>query len=260
MTSAGVVLGVLVLAVVVVLLLTIRAQTRAADAVVRNGDRALAATQLRNLVVDLQSGQRGFVVTADERFLDPFRSARRTFFGPEGRALVRGVGPRGPDLDRRIRSLIVDYLEPNIRTARRDRVRAQIAVASGFGRRRVDVLRGILAGVIAEATARRRASIADLRSRERLSAGLGVAGIALVALLIAAFTTYVVRAVVAPVRRVARAAHQIAGGRLDARVPGAEQAQAELRQMAASGCRARAYPPGTWGATSTTTSSTTGGA
>ena len=37
----------------------------------------VAASQLEKLVIDIETGQRGFIITGDARFLAPWRAARR---------------------------------------------------------------------------------------------------------------------------------------------------------------------------------------
>jgi CHASE3 domain sensor protein len=44
-----------------------------------------AANQLERLVIDVETGQRGFVITGQERFLDPWRDAQRALPGASRR-------------------------------------------------------------------------------------------------------------------------------------------------------------------------------
>ena len=54
-------------------------RTRDSAALARHSRMELAAAnRLEKLVVDLETGQRGFVITGEQRFLAPWRVARRT--------------------------------------------------------------------------------------------------------------------------------------------------------------------------------------
>jgi len=85
----------------------------------------VAANQLERLVVDLETGQRGFVITGEERFLEPWRAAR-TALPDHARALERLVAdiPAQESRVRRISqkatSYLRDYSVPLINAARRD--------------------------------------------------------------------------------------------------------------------------------------------
>jgi CHASE3 domain sensor protein len=51
-------------------------------------DVLVAANHLERLLLDLETGQRGFVITREERFLEPWRRARRAF--PQRAAALLG--------------------------------------------------------------------------------------------------------------------------------------------------------------------------
>ena len=79
MAIGSVVLALLVGAAFAVLLLTI-SDLRASGRLVTNSRAAnAAADRLEERVVDLESGARGFVITRQERFLEPWQAARAAF-------------------------------------------------------------------------------------------------------------------------------------------------------------------------------------
>ena len=104
-----------------------------------------AADGLEKLVIDLETGARGFLITRREQFLAPWNAARKAF-PPKARALEELVDD--PEQLRRAgriadegNSYIRDFSIPLVRTARRSLPAAESMVASTEGKRRVDAMR-----------------------------------------------------------------------------------------------------------------------
>ena len=114
-----------------------REQQRAQQAVV-------AAIRLEKLVLDLETGTRGYVITADRRFLEPYEAARRALPAESARLMTLAPGPLSTELDRLWRSYLVAYSIPLVRETARSTVAARTMVASGEGKRRVDRIRGLI--------------------------------------------------------------------------------------------------------------------
>ena len=182
------------------------------------------ANLLERQVVDLETSQRGFVITNQERFLQPWRRAQVAF--PEEAAnLERLVGndPAQQEQARRIveatRSYLRDYSIPLVARAQRDPAAARTVAATDEGGRRMDALRAefdrFLVAERGLAAARERRSDAAAE-RAILAAGIGLGGSILLVLL---FAGYLTRAIVQPVRRAAAMAGRLAGGDLGARMP-----------------------------------------
>jgi signal transduction histidine kinase len=204
-------------------LLSSVADLRALERRARQSEEVLeVANLLERLVVDLETGQRGFVITGDDRFLDPWRHAQTAFPG-EAATLERLVGsdPEQQAWARRIveaaRSYLRDYSIPLVATARRDLAAAQTEAATDEGRRRMDAIRDefdrFLAAERGLATARERRSDAAAE-RAIAAAAVGLGGSIL---LIAVFAGYLDRAIAQPVRRTATMADRLAAGDLGAR-------------------------------------------
>jgi signal transduction histidine kinase len=120
------------------------------------GDRAanrdsaqvlLAANRLERLVVDLETGQLGYVATGKEDSLSPWHAARAAF-PAQAAVLLRLAERGGPDQARRAREIvrlagayIREHAEPLVRLARHSRVTARSLLARKEGRRRIDALR-----------------------------------------------------------------------------------------------------------------------
>ena len=95
----------------------------------------MAANQLERLVIDLETGQRGFVITGQERFLGPWRAARVAVPG-QASTLARLVAGdpaqqrRAQRLRRAVRSYVEDYSVGLVAAARRDPAAARTMAAT----------------------------------------------------------------------------------------------------------------------------------
>jgi CHASE3 domain sensor protein len=92
----------------------------------------VAANRLERLVIDLETAQRGFLLTGQEEFLEPWTSARTEY--PDQAATLQQLLTDG-DPDQRARagrivraadSYLQDYSIPTVEAARRDRAAVQV--------------------------------------------------------------------------------------------------------------------------------------
>jgi signal transduction histidine kinase len=182
-----------------------------------------ASNELERLLLDLETGERGFILAREERFLQPWRAARARF-PTQARTLLQQVAddPSEARLARRIaqeeRSYIRDYSVPRVNAARRGDSSADSVSQFVEGKARVDAMRADFDRLLA--AARRNAARWDAHAdaaawRAKLAAAAGLAGsIALIAL----YAGYLTRSIVRPVRRAARMADRLAGGDLATRM------------------------------------------
>jgi signal transduction histidine kinase len=182
-----------------------------------------AAGALARLVVDLETGERGFVITHKERFLAPWRAARRAIPGRSER-LVRLTDDarqrrRARGIQRAVASYLREYSIPLVNAARRGERSASSVVTTAAGKRRIDAIRARFdkfgATERALVAARRENAEDDARSAV-VAAGAGLAGSVVLILL---FLGYLTRAIVLPVRRAATMAGRLADGDLGVRMP-----------------------------------------
>ena len=213
---------------------TMVVSVRSLDATSKAGRKASEMTQraleLERLVVDLETGVRGYLLTDDTRFLEPYHRGRRNIAvsanelerlsPPELRAAVDRI-------ERDLNAYIADYTEPLIR----ERDDSMLEVTTE-GKRRLDILRAQFADLGAaqqRATAVRREDARALRHRMVvLAAGGAVVSVLLLVLLGFCLRRFVLR----PVHNVALAAERLAQGHLDTRVPAA--GVGEIGQLGAS--------------------------
>ena len=215
-----------------------------------------AADRLEKRVVDLETGQRGFVITHEPRFLAPWRAARSAL-PVAGRRLLTLAGDRGhqsqaAQIVRAVGSYMRNYSLPLVAAARRGDPDVASVGATLRGKRLVDELRARFNGYVATQrdlmTARQADADAEAH-RATVAASVGLVGSIV---LIVLFASYLARAILVPIRRAAGMARQIAGGELNVRMPesglgevgmleGAfnkmaaslDESQAELRRQAA---------------------------
>jgi signal transduction histidine kinase len=190
----------------------------------RSQEVIATANRLQTLVVDLETGLRGFVITRRERDLKPWRDALR-LYPKEVRALDRltAENPRQQARAKRIAGSIRNYLtlysRPLIEFMRHNpNVGPRIAVA-GVGQQQVPQIRSLFRTFLntEEALARDR----DDRARRttRVAVAVGGAGFTVALLLILAAAGYLERAVARPIRLAARAARRVAEGDFSSRLP-----------------------------------------
>jgi signal transduction histidine kinase len=230
---ASVLLAIIVAAAFAVLLRSIYRERDAAK-LARHSQVVLAtANRLERLVLDLETGQRGFLITGDESFLQPWREALTTIPGVSRElnrvAVVREQDRRARRISADIEGYVRDYSIPQVRAARRDEASARSVAASEEGKRLVDAIRDGFDGLI---VAERRLSRAreDRSDRDAQVAIVATAvGLGGSVLLIAVFAGYLTRAIVLPIRRAAAMAGRLAGGDLSTRMP--EEGVAEIGEL-----------------------------
>jgi signal transduction histidine kinase len=222
---ASALLAVVVGAAFAVLVVAIADLRDAADRARHSEEVLAAANQLERLVIDLETGQRGFVITGEERFLDPWNHALRAV--PEqARTLERmaaarhaGQGNRPRDIARDATSYIQDYSIPTVEAARRDPASVRTIAVTDEGKRRIDRLRtdfDEFAAVERDLAATTQEAARAAARRAIVAAAAGVVGSIILVML---FTAYLTRGIVRPVRQAAAMAARLAGGDLAVRMP-----------------------------------------
>ena len=143
------------------------------------------ATQTRieglfSLVQDAETGQRGYIITGDRTFLEPYEAARRRLGDHVTalEALYRDDGEQAARLDRLERQIDAKFVEMAQVIRTRDEIGPEAAsakVAEGRGKRQMDVIRAEVSGLVkaeAEIQARQNAEAVKVRQRRDLSIGL----------------------------------------------------------------------------------------
>jgi signal transduction histidine kinase len=214
----------LVVGVVFAILLVTIANARNAQRSARHSQEVLlAANRLELTLLDVEAGQRGFVLTRQPESLVPWQQALATL--PDaGRTLlnlVKGDQAR----EARVRQILAaehayidDYSRPLVDAASRNDPTAATVAATAEGDARVQAIRSRFAELL---DAERRTS-ADT-SRESAEAAhrayaAAVLGIVVSIALVALYAGYLTRAIVGPIRRAAGVTGRLAAGDLGARL------------------------------------------
>jgi signal transduction histidine kinase len=222
-------LALLTAGVFVVLAFAVQDLSAAASREARAREVVAQTVVLQKLVIDLEAGVRGFVITRDPQFLEPWRTARAEM--PAALAEFRegaGNDPRrrrlAIELADLVNAYIVEYTIPVIRIAERNPGAARSATAVREGRLRTNEIRDRLDRVLAEERTRAAASAASANEEGRRALVLGFTGLAASVGLILLLGLYLTRSIARPVRQVASEARRIARGdltvELDERGPG----------------------------------------
>lgn len=187
------------------------------------------ARDVRRLLIDMETGQRGFIITGEPRFLEQWEIGRRTL--PESVATLRRIvddprqAKRAEQLETDSLAYIRDYAVPLVDAARRGEVWVRGIPASEDGKRRMDSLRGQLDAYVTTEFELSAAEQADADHDYRRATFTAASGLAASVLMTVLTMIYLTTRVVRPVRRTAMTAERIAAGELDARVPETSKAE-----------------------------------
>jgi signal transduction histidine kinase len=218
--------GLLALIVGGAFLVMLRAVDRERDALElsRHSESVLvAARRLEQLVIDLETGERGFLLTDSERFLQPWTAAQAALPDAirdlEQLARVPRQNERAEAIGTAITSYLEDYSIPVVEAARRGDPAAKSVATADEGRRRVDGVRTEFDDLraVERELAVERQDRADAATDRAIA--LAVAGLVGSIALIVFVGVYLSRAIVVPVRRAAAMAGRLAGGDLAVRMP-----------------------------------------
>jgi signal transduction histidine kinase len=231
---ASVVLALLVAAAFAILVFAIASLRKSTDTATRSKDVTVATLELEKLVLDLETGLRGFVLARDERFLTPLRTARAELPAATGRVedLVRDDPPqrqRVKQLAAQIDAYVSDYALPLVKIAQIDPVAARAQVARSEGKLRLDQIRNGFQRVLTVEDARAANAVDSANRKSTRAIEIGFAALGVSALLVLLFGAYLVRSIARPVRGVADAATRIASGDLAIRLE--EEGPGEIREL-----------------------------
>jgi signal transduction histidine kinase len=182
-----------------------------------------ATLSLEKLVVDLETGLRGYVLTGQRRFLQPWLQAREEL--PARARELERLAQADPEQQRRamaiiasINAYISDHGEPILAFVPDELAAARSAAAGAESKRRIDGIRAQFRRFLRSENARAAASARSADDRSNLAIALGVSGLFASAALIVLFGVLQARSIARPVRDVAEGATRLAGGELSLRL------------------------------------------
>jgi signal transduction histidine kinase/CHASE3 domain sensor protein len=183
----------------------------------------IGADTLEKQIIDLETGVRGFVITRDDSFLQPSEDARASL-PASARALERlsaGEPVQNARVQRIVRAMNVyveRYALPLVDAVRRNDPSVRSVARTITAKQRVDALREGLNSFREAERARLNTRDADVDTAARRATAAAAVGIAASIFLIIAFSGYLTRVIVRPLRRAALMANRLAGGDLSARM------------------------------------------
>jgi signal transduction histidine kinase len=220
---ASVLLASLTSAAFVILVLAIGDQRKSAQLALHSQQVLVAANQLERLLVDVETGVRGYILTNEERFLQPAQTAEASFPQASSQLLDLTKIPVQNRTARAIKSkgeaYIQDYAVPLAGAARRGDPAARSVAKAEEGKALLDDVRRDFTAL--ESNERRLAAARDDSARANANRATiaAIAGLAGSVVLVGFFGSYLTRAIVRPVRQASAMAQRLAGGDLSTRMP-----------------------------------------
>jgi signal transduction histidine kinase len=231
MIVASVVLAVLVAGGFGVLIHAVSTLNDATAGEARAKDVTAATLRLEKLVVDLETGFRGFVLSGNERVLEPYTRARAEL--PRRLQEFERLAAMNPAQEQSARRLVtaiheyVDgYLVYLVEIARTNLAAVRTPDATVLEKRQTDVIRGRFSRYLAAEDALAAASAASAQSESDQAIRVAIGGLVVSTLFIILFGLYLARSTAEPVRAVSTAATRLAEGDLSVRLP--EQGPGEV--------------------------------
>ena len=222
MLVASILLAAIVVTVFVALIFAVSAARNATNDEARSKNVTVSALALEKLVLDLEAGLRGYVITGNPDFLTPYTTARRQLKESKDdfSSLTKnepGQGKRAATLVALITAYMRDYARPVLGIARQNLQAARQATKEE-GTYRIDEMqtefRRFLAAENVRTGTRKRS--ADAKTRHAIE--LGVVGIGSSMILILLFGIYLARVIARPVSEAAEGAGRLAAGDLSIRL------------------------------------------
>jgi nitrate/nitrite-specific signal transduction histidine kinase len=218
----GVILAVIIAGVFAAQVLAVAKQQETARLTLRSQHTLAVAGDLERLVVDIETGERGYLLTGQEQFLEPLENARADYssIAAELRDSVTGPARKRQveQLLQGVNSYINEYSLPVLSDARSGEPSAHSAATLEDGKRRLDALRAQFERFSdsQRALEARHAHQSEVLARRTVLLGiLGAVGSILV---IAAYVLYLRRFFVRPIQRAAAMSVRLSGGDLSIRI------------------------------------------
>jgi len=231
------VLAVLVAGTFTLLLVAVSHLSMSTNVQASSRDQTSATLDVEQVVNELESSLRAFLISGNDRFLVTWARARAAL-GPSLGRMERLLGGRqsqsrqAAEVAEATRAYVSEYGLPIIAIYRVNPGAARAPVATQEGLLRIGTIRTLLARLLSsEATVASADTAAAKRDATR-SEELAIAGLSVAAVLLVGYGVFLVRGIAGPARRVAAGASGIAAGDLSTRLP--EEGAAEIHALTSS--------------------------
>jgi signal transduction histidine kinase len=235
MVIASALLALLTSAAFAVLLLAIRDQRSSAQLARHSQEVRAAANRVERLLVDIETGTRGYLLTADDGFLQPARAGEAGFAQASSELVDLTKIPEPNEAPARLIAIHVsgtaraikikgeayirDYFRPLVAAAERGDPAARSVERARLGKVMFDDIRSDFTTL--EQTEQRVGAERDDRARANANRATiaAIAGLGGTVVLVGSFAIYLSRAIVRPVRQASVMARRLASGDLSTRLP-----------------------------------------
>jgi signal transduction histidine kinase len=235
MVIATALLALLTSAAFAVLLLAIGDQRSSAQLARHSQEVLAAANRVERLLVDIETGTRGYLLTGEDQFLQPAHAGEAGFAQASSELVDLTKIPEQNEEPERLTAIHVsgtaraikikgeayirDYFRPLLAAAERGDPAARSVEKAQLGKVMFDDIRWDFNTL--EQTEQRVAAERDNRASENANQAMiaAIAGLGGTVVLVGFFATYLSRAIVRPVRQASVMAHRLASGDLSTRMP-----------------------------------------
>jgi signal transduction histidine kinase len=226
----GAIVVALLVAEFVFLLHAFDATRSATAAEERAGQSAITAQTLENLVLKLETGARGFIITRDDTLLQPWIDARKALPGVSARLKQEDPSPAALQIDGAWRTYLGTWSEPLVALARTNPAAARNRLTEAKANTQIDGIRSQIDSYVVSRQVAVNGEKVKVRRDEHRAILILVSGIGVTALFFLVLVGYLLGAAVLPIRRIADATVAIATGHRNVLVP--EKGAGEVGQLA----------------------------
>jgi signal transduction histidine kinase len=198
----------------------------------RSSQSASTAQSLENLVLKLETGARGYIITRDPTLLVPWTQARDALPAVSQRLLKDDSSPAALQIDAAWRNYLGTWSEPLVALARTNPAAARNRLTQSRANTQINTIRNQIDAYVSarlSAVANYKQQVSHVEHNAWL---ISVVGIAFTGALLIVVVAYLLGAVITPVRRIADATAAIAAGHPNVLVP--EKGAGEVGQLAAA--------------------------
>ncbi|BCJ38563.1 hypothetical protein Athai_60660 [Actinocatenispora thailandica] len=218
----GAILAVIVGGVFAAQVFAVARQQETARRTLQSQHTLALASELEGLVVDIETGERGYLLTGQERFLEPLDDARASYasIAAELRDSVTSPARKRQveQLLQGVNSYIDEYSLPVLSDAKSGQASARSTATLEDGKRRLDALRDQFERFYDTERAVEARRARESEALARWTVVMGVLGAAGSILVIGAYVLYLRRFFVRPIQRAATMSNRLAGGDLSIRI------------------------------------------
>jgi signal transduction histidine kinase len=232
--AASVFVAVIVAAAFALLFVALSNLSRSTDVQAHTRDVTTATLGVQQVVNQLESSLRAYVLNGDPRFRNAWRRARNEL--EPSLADLNGLVVQEPDelanseeLSSLARQYVTEYGAPLIGIYAISPKAARSPVATREGGAEIEGIRAHLDGLLKSEAAHASSDATTSKNAAARAARIGVAALAAAAALLALYALFLVRWIAVPVKSVADAATRVAAGDLSTRL--SEQGPAEIRSL-----------------------------